>query len=400
MDENFYIVLPSNSKVGNTPSDFITNFKTPFSITNPSEWEVGLKEIHFKNTIKTIDKDIAKVYTIIDHTKVDITNQALSIPNVETITYDSIFPWVSVKDKKTRLEKWKAVDLANNPIKIADQFQITISDTGHCTIENLSSFTITIKIPQTLAICLGFITDLNLNVMEHDATKFYEIENLKSGDHVVASNLAMISISHPDKIFLFPEKFSCVYSIKFQSYESIELIKTLHLKSGTYVEPKELETELNKDTKVSEYFTFSYDQRLNRFDITTTTTDTNATLHLENGLHDVLGFTEKVIKFSKTIQKGDMEVNLMRGITSLFIYCDIVQPIHVGTIMAPLLRTVSFNVKQYGEMIHVNYMNPIYLNLNKSYFHKITVQIYDAVGVLIPFVEGLTTIVLHFRRKN
>ncbi len=67
--------------------------------------------------------------------------------------------------------------------------------------------------------------------------------------------------------------------------------------------------------------------------------------------------------------------------------------------MAPLLRTVSFNVKQYGEMIHVGYTNPIYLNLNKSFFDMIAINICDVIGEHIPFTEGMTTAVLHFRRK-
>jgi len=165
------------------------------------------------------------------------------------------------------------------------------------------------------------------------------------------------------------------------------------------MEAKELENELNQNSRFNKYFKFEYDPRLNRFDLKTITADPNVSLHLMNGLHDVLGFTQNVIKATTIdIQKGDLEVNLLRGITNLFVYCDLLEPIRVGNIMSPLLRTVAYNTTKYGEMINKTYINPIYIKVNKTFIDTITIKMCDSTGELIPFVEGLTNLLLHLKR--
>lgn len=400
MEDDFYIVLPSNSQTENTPAQFLTNFSHPFRINNPHEWEVGLKEINFKNTIKTINNDCARVKVDQKHSKVTVIDQPLNFSKSKGINYsftDQI-PWVLKDDAETKLDKWKAVDLKTSPFETND-FKILLNEDGFVEILNLTKFRIHLGIPATLAICLGFQQNSDILLLTHDPQAYFNCPPIEAECKITAKWKPIVLKSDSKWIILNPFKFHCTYNIAYDDYITIEEKAFLPLKSGTYVDPKELETELNTNSKFNEYFKFQYDQRLNRFDIITVTTDTTATLELENGLHDVLGFTTNVLSYNKKPQKGQMEVNLLRGITSLFVYCDVIKPYIVGNVMAPLLRTVTFNVKQYGEMIHVNYTNPMYLNLNQSYFDKMNITIYDSVGELIPFVEGLTTIILHFKRK-
>lgn len=442
MEDDFHVVLPSNGQEGNTPSEFLTNFGTPFRIENPNEWEVGLKEINFKNTIKTIDSDNAKVFTHRSIKKSALKNQALD---------ESFVEWISFDNHKTPLHLDKATDFitAGKLINLSklgsmntEHFQFYFEN-GYIYYKNVSKFETTVRFPQIQMFKqMGFTEEnfkYNFEGIKSQGTlradKKAIITTTKKGiSYVILQTVAVaktsitsskeidsISLKLSDlqrqvddhdnsmenaqdyKMYVHtvePASKSFKYNISFKTYEVVKNNVTLKLKSGTYTDAKNLETELNKDDEFTKFFKFAFDQRLNRFDITTITKDKTATLHLRNGLNDVLGFTEKIISYSEEPQKSQLEVNLLRGITSLFVYCDAIAPIHVGTIMAPLLRTVSFNVKQYGEMIHVNYTNPIYLNLNKSLFNLISIKICDVVGELIPFAEGLSTVILHFRRKN
>ena len=117
-------------------------------------------------------------------------------------------------------------------------------------------------------------------------------------------------------------------------------------------------------------------------------------------MNDVLGFSSKMYRSSTSqrIRQAELEVDLLRGISSIFIYCDICEPIRIGTEIAPLLRTVAYNNVKYGEVIHLNYVNPMYIRVNKSFIDTIQIQICDATGEIVPFAEGLTTCTLHFKR--
>lgn len=275
MDENFYILL--NSKEG-TPSNFITNFSTPFNITNPNEWEVGLKELHFENTIKTIDTDFLSV---IQDTPILVTTKRLTFTqHAEGETEES--------------DRFYTYDINNFIIEVGEYFTITLNDNDRIVITSKFKELMTIHFKTTFAVLLGFVENSERNSVKK---YYYNIEELPPGGTVVAEWEPQKNSTN-DKLLIFPKRGKCTYKISTQLLKRKELVKVV-LQPGTYVDSKELEIELNKFADLKNYFTFVYDQHLNRFEIHSTTTDETIKLHLKNGLNDVLGFTEKIISCSK-----------------------------------------------------------------------------------------------------
>jgi len=88
------------------------------------------------------------------------------------------------------------------------------------------------------------------------------------------------------------------------------------------------------------------------------------------------------------------------SLTSLmFVYCDVVEHIPVGDTMAPLLRTVLVR-GNHGDQIGESFVNPIYLPVQKKSFGSIEVNIMTDTGDPVPFIDGRSTVTLHFRRAN
>lgn len=427
MKDDFMIYLRSNSIKSNTPSDFITNFTPPFEISNPKQWEVGMKHIRFNNSIKTINEDKASIIRTLSFERDAITNiegdfktkfEGLNIRIPETKK-----KWLSPSN--VPITDWDSIAMASSMIMLDDAISFNFID-NRITMENKTKFTVDVTMPKALAIRFGFKDheDRNIHTNEVFTIKLLPLEKKIGPFEAFAISISQneLFLGYKPTVTEFKstevtvdpvsqsrsqktkknkiDATEYVFSVRFESYTTVDILAEINLKPGAYADAKDLEKELNKNDTFNEYFKFSYDQRLNRFDLTTVKQETGIVLHLEKGLHDVLGFSSKTLKPSTSIQKGNLQVNLMRGIDSLFIYSDIIQPLYVGPQKSPLLRLVSFNVKRYGQWIHRTYKSPMYMNLNKNSFDKISIQMYDEIGELIPFGEGLTLIALHFKKKD
>jgi hypothetical protein len=87
------------------------------------------------------------------------------------------------------------------------------------------------------------------------------------------------------------------------------------------------------------------------------------------------------------------------GITSLFVYCNIIVPQYVGDTRAKLLRAVEIpNNLKFGDQAVVKYENPHYIPLVINDFEYIEIDIKDDANDRIRFMYGRTRIKLHFRK--
>jgi hypothetical protein len=91
--------------------------------------------------------------------------------------------------------------------------------------------------------------------------------------------------------------------------------------------------------------------------------------------------------------------DLQRGFYSLFVYCDIVEPVVVGDVRAPLLRVVNISGKE-GLTISRIYQNVQYLPIQRKQFDTIEIDIRDDTGEKVAFERGKVIVVLHFRRRR
>jgi len=85
-------------------------------------------------------------------------------------------------------------------------------------------------------------------------------------------------------------------------------------------------------------------------------------------------------------------------VPTLFVYCDALEHVVVGDVMAPLLRIVDMKRKQtYGRM-HQVLNPPLYVPLQKKHFDTIEINIMTDAGDAVPFAPGKSVAVLEFKR--
>lgn len=90
-------------------------------------------------------------------------------------------------------------------------------------------------------------------------------------------------------------------------------------------------------------------------------------------------------------------VDVNRGLRSIFIHCNIVQPQLVGDLYVPLLRTVAVK-GQTDDVVSEAFSNIHYMSIERSTFQEIEIHITDDLGRTIPFQHGRVIVKLHFRR--
>ena len=97
---------------------------------------------------------------------------------------------------------------------------------------------------------------------------------------------------------------------------------------------------------------------------------------------------------------GNRPAYLDQGMTSLFLYCDVVQPQVVGDTFAPLLRTVGVSSDvPFGQNVTEIFESPYYLPLSRSIFQEVTLDIRSDTGAAPSFNFGRVTATLHFRAE-
>lgn len=88
---------------------------------------------------------------------------------------------------------------------------------------------------------------------------------------------------------------------------------------------------------------------------------------------------------------------LDQGMTSLYVYCDIVEPQVVGDSLEPLLRTVGVNSEvPFGQNITETFESPYYLPLARKTFQELQIDLRNDVGASPPFQFGRVALTLHF----
>ena len=98
--------------------------------------------------------------------------------------------------------------------------------------------------------------------------------------------------------------------------------------------------------------------------------------------------------------KDNRPAFLDQGMTSLFVYCDIIQPQVVGDSLEPLLRTVGINSDvPFGQNITETFDTPYYLPLASKVFQEIQIDLRSDTGEAPPFQFGRVALTLHFLRE-
>jgi hypothetical protein len=127
--------------------------------------------------------------------------------------------------------------------------------------------------------------------------------------------------------------------------------------------------------------------------------DPKTKLWMSSPLSSILGFEGRQSFNGDEAYDSPNVVDINRGFYSMYIYCDVLEWVAVGDIVAPLLRVVNIEGK-YGDVIHRVYDAPIYVPLQKKAFDTIEVNIMTDTGIVVPFYAGKVLATLHFRRSS
>lgn len=122
------------------------------------------------------------------------------------------------------------------------------------------------------------------------------------------------------------------------------------------------------------------------------------------GLH---GFRGDQRTHEKRIWKGsavcDVRMRNPPKPITLFVYCDLIEPVIVGDTKVRLLKTIPFSYPQINDVAHARFEKPIYIPLEKKSFSSVEINIMTDTGTPAPFESGKSTksiVVLHFRRTT
>ena len=109
-------------------------------------------------------------------------------------------------------------------------------------------------------------------------------------------------------------------------------------------------------------------------------------------------FGYDLMVFNENESVNALLLPLIKRITSMWVYTDIIELSAVGDIQAPFLGYVSIQSK-FDEMGYWNFNPPYYIKVKEHSVSNITIKICTETGENFPIVDGKVTCSLHFRRR-
>ena len=172
--------------------------------------------------------------------------------------------------------------------------------------------------------------------------------------------------------------------------------KEMCIDQGYYPSIEEVITQMDKAIKSNgdDVIIFQYNSITRRVKVHI---KPNYVLRLQEGLAQILGLPA-LENISQTMT-APHAVDINRGITGLYVYCDLCEPQIVGDSLSPLLRIVDSKGKD-GQLIVKMYNQPHFVPLRKKYIDVIEINISDDTGNIISFTSGKVICKLHIRLKQ
>ena len=134
----------------------------------------------------------------------------------------------------------------------------------------------------------------------------------------------------------------------------------------------------------------------------TVTLGSGYAVHLRKEQAIILGFLtfsdSDIIKKITVTETGSHKANLHRE-TSIYVYCDIIQPQIVGNKTVPLLDIIWDEGKGKCETTHSS-ENLHYVPLRTKSFEEVKVLLRSSTDERTSFERGHTSVTLHFRQRN
>ena len=212
--------------------------------------------------------------------------------------------------------------------------------------------------------------------------------------------VALVEIQYPLTWNTFEKDRA--YRIKVQStedgsYGEGDITKSKYSSAREFVQEitKTIARSMNHTKSYAGAFTYNSLSNRIYFDLETYKIE----IKLSQEVLDTLG-----IRHQKNWLRGrgvaQFPPDISYGFTSLYIYCNIVQPQIVGDVFAPLLRTVAIPTYGRGNIIQKTYDQPHYVPVNTDELSIVEINIKDDTGNSVSFASGKVICKLHFRQKS
>lgn len=124
-------------------------------------------------------------------------------------------------------------------------------------------------------------------------------------------------------------------------------------------------------------------------------------MHFDDRLSMQLGFQPRDNILDREISPH--AANIHFGIADqMLIYIDIIEPTFIGHEMAYVLKIVNTQPRSltFGNACYKEFHKMHYMPVQKREFESISVDIRDYNGNFMPFIHGILTIKLHFKKQD
>ncbi|GBL62820.1 hypothetical protein AVEN_48202-1 [Araneus ventricosus] len=113
-------------------------------------------------------------------------------------------------------------------------------------------------------------------------------------------------------------------------------------------------------------------------------------------LKDQLGFVQGT--FVQGIYKSEYALELLAGITEVYVYCYIISVSLVGDSSASILKIIPVANEQNDQILKY-FSVPLCFRVKKQFFVVIEIELRTNSGTPIKFILGKTNLVLSFRKR-
>lgn len=188
------------------------------------------------------------------------------------------------------------------------------------------------------------------------------------------------------------------YAITAFTIEQKEAI--IKLRSGYYPKPIDLVNMMNaqiRKTVSQAQELFTYDIGRNRINIQIKNSRFIKEVDISS-CRALLGFRSS--KFNgKITHQASFPPELTRGIQTIYIYSNIIEPVCVGDSMVPIVASIPLSRKNQGLQEYMEFNIPTYNPVIQDPFKTVEIDIRDDAGApLNDFLIGKTNLRLHFRK--
>lgn len=173
------------------------------------------------------------------------------------------------------------------------------------------------------------------------------------------------------------------------TYDKFEVPRGSAYKSFREFYLKEIEPNIYK------YFQFRYDEVKQRIVFESDATIVRS-VQVSPQIAYICGFSTPLLS-GVTVASDPFDIR--GGLSTLYVYCDIIVPQIVGGSRAHLLRDVHVNAKP-GTVVQETFIDPHYLPILYKDINAIRIEVRGESGRLVPFRYGTVSAKLHFRKHR